>query len=306
LGTLSALLLLGSKETPRRQTLWLWVGSALALTLMVEVIVLKGDIGRMNTVFKFYLQVWILLAAAAAVAMETLLDVILWRQPENVVNGGRFYRMLAENRHGLGDALLGILLVLTISSALYPLFAIPAKVRDRWAEAAPHTLDGAAFMSYATQYENGGQTSLAPDAAVIRWLQDNVEGSPVIMEAQATREYLWGNRMSVYTGLPSVVAWRWHQAQQRMVMPAGTVEMRQQDVRDFYNTPNVDYAWTILQKYDVEYVILTPYELLYMPAVQEGRKATAPAYFKFNTLVEDGRLDVVYETEEARVFRVKR
>jgi hypothetical protein len=43
-----------------------------------------------------------------------------------------------------------------------------------------------------------------------------------------------------------------------------------------------------------------------MPAVQEGRKATAPAYFKFNTLVEDGRLDVVYETEEARVFRVKR
>jgi len=307
LGTLAALLLLVAKEKPRRQTLWLWVGTALALTLMVEVIVLKGDIGRMNTVFKFYLQVWILLAAATAVAMEALLNTVLGIEPAEASDVQHpFIRAFAENRHSLGDALIGVLLVLVMASALYPLFAIPAKIRDRWAEAAPQTLDGAAFIPYATQYENGGEVSLAPDAAVIRWLQDNVKGSPVIMEAQATREYLWGNRMSVYTGLPTVVAWRWHQAQQRMVMPAGTVEMRQQDVRDFYNTPNVDYAWTILEKYDVEYVVLTPYELLYMPAVQEERKATAPAYFKFNTLVEDGRLDVVYETEDARVFRVKR
>ena len=37
------------------------VGTGLTLTLMVELIVLVGDIGRMNTVFKFYLQVWTLL-----------------------------------------------------------------------------------------------------------------------------------------------------------------------------------------------------------------------------------------------------
>ena len=41
----------------------------LVLTLAVEYIVLKGDIGRMNTVFKFYLQVWILWGIAAAVAL---------------------------------------------------------------------------------------------------------------------------------------------------------------------------------------------------------------------------------------------
>ncbi|MCJ7435106.1 MAG: DUF2298 domain-containing protein, partial [Anaerolineales bacterium] len=45
-----------------------WVGTALLITLVVEVVVVRGDIGRMNTVFKFYLQSWILFALSAAAA----------------------------------------------------------------------------------------------------------------------------------------------------------------------------------------------------------------------------------------------
>ena len=55
------------------------IGSGLALTLMVEIIVLVGDIGRMNTVFKFYLQVWTLLGlSAAAVFGWTLKSITQW------------------------------------------------------------------------------------------------------------------------------------------------------------------------------------------------------------------------------------
>ena len=45
------------------------IGTGLFLTGIVEFVVLKGDISRMNTVFKFYLQVWVLWGVASAAAL---------------------------------------------------------------------------------------------------------------------------------------------------------------------------------------------------------------------------------------------
>jgi len=42
------------------------IGTALLITIVVEVLVVSGDIGRQNTIFKFYMQAWILLAVSAA------------------------------------------------------------------------------------------------------------------------------------------------------------------------------------------------------------------------------------------------
>jgi uncharacterized membrane protein len=57
---LTARLLLRQRPDPRRQFALCLIGLGLALTAMVEIVVPKGDISRMNTVFKFYLQVWVL------------------------------------------------------------------------------------------------------------------------------------------------------------------------------------------------------------------------------------------------------
>src|SRR5207245_6867790 len=48
-------------------------GVALFATLIPEFVALQGDVGRMNTVFKFYLQAWVLLSITAAVAVGWLL-----------------------------------------------------------------------------------------------------------------------------------------------------------------------------------------------------------------------------------------
>ncbi|MBN1873785.1 MAG: glycosyltransferase family 39 protein [Anaerolineae bacterium] len=292
LGALAMLFVLDTESSSRMRLLWFWVGTALILSLMVEIIVLEGDIGRMNTVFKFYLQVWMLLALATAVAVERIL-MWIFHQVHPIPNSDNTYPNLKGTT---GDIILGLFLLLFFGTALYPALAIPARVRDRWISNAPHSLDGMAYMPYATQYEHGGTIPLEADYRVIRWLQDNVTGSPTIIEGQAEREYLWGNRISIYTGLPAVASWRWHQVQQRMVMPANTVEQRQYEIRGFYATPDVEHARQVLEKYQIEYIIFGPYERAY--TIPEG----VP---KFDTMVEKGWLEIVYQDEYTTIYHVQ-
>ncbi len=311
LGVIASFLALEPHSTSRTRLLWLWVGTALALTLLVELVVLEGDIGRMNTVFKFYLQVWMLLAAAAAVAVERLIDygfqvVVRQESTEHSVQP-----LLNRLPVPVVDAILGLLVALLFATALYPLLATPARARDRWNPEAPHTLDGMAYMPFVTQYEQGQAFQLDTDYRLIRWLLENVEGSPVIMEMNATVEYLtWGNRVSIYTGLPGVVGWRWQQAQQRTVMPAGVVEQRQYAISEFYTTPDPYLAQDILRRYNVQYVILTDYERAYMtplPLDPNAETVTSPelAESKFKTLVEWGYLQEVYRDGSAIIYRVQ-
>ncbi|MEJ5308690.1 MAG: DUF2298 domain-containing protein [Anaerolineae bacterium] len=289
LGTVAMLLVVDPYSTPHTRQLWMWVGTALALSLLVEIYVLDGDIGRMNTVFKFYLQVWMLLGLSAAVAVERIITYAFMNYRTDKASP------LAHIPYSLSDAVSVVMAILLAGAALYPAMAIPAKIRDRWAKEAPRTLDGMAYMKYAVQYENDARIPLEADYRVIRWLQDNIHGSPTIMEGQGAREYLWGGRISIYTGLPTVAAWRWHSVQQRMTMPSGTVEARQADIKYFYYTTDADYAMEILERYNVQYVILGPYERAYMLA--EGLP-------KFDVMTQRGWLEPVYDDEYSTVYRV--
>lgn len=214
------------------------VGTGLMLTLMVEVIVLVGDIGRMNTVFKFYLQVWTLFAISAAAAFGWLLASLPqwlpgWRTPWLIT-----------------------LYVLVFGAALFPVLGGMAKVRDRMSLLAPHTLDGMAYMAYAEYAESWGVMDLSQDYRAIRWMQENVQGSPVIVEANLRNLYRWGSRFSIYTGLPSVVGWEWHQQQQRAVLPGSWISNRIAEVDQFYTTTDLGAARAFLRKYNVRYIVL--------------------------------------------------
>jgi len=149
-----------------------FIGALLAIA--VEFIYLNDLFGtRMNTVFKFYYQVWALWGVAAACALGLMLrDADLWK----------------PFRIGTG-----IVCALLIAAGLaYPLIAF-ATVGDP----ALSTLDGAAWVEQASP----------DDYAGIQWLNRNVQDAPVILEAPGLSYHSELSRISAFTGLPTVLGW---------------------------------------------------------------------------------------------------
>ena len=252
------------------------IGTAVTLTLVVELVFLPGDVGRMNTVFKFYLQAWIMFALAAGVCFGWLLQSL------------RYWRVR------LAFFWQGFLFLLVAGSALFTLLGTADKIRDRMVPNAPQTLDGMAFMAYATYYDMGLDMQLVEDYYAIQWMQDHIEGSPVILEGQAY-EYRWGNRYTIYTGLPGVVGWNWHQRQQRAVLRSSVVQERVNDVDTFYTTEDMVFVIDFINTHDVSYIVVGQLEQAFY---------SGPGLEKFRAY--QGQLwDVVYQVGSTVIYEVR-
>jgi YYY domain-containing protein len=194
---------------------------ALLLTLSVEIVFLRDTFGtRMNTVFKFYYQAWVLFAISAAFGIYYLTS-------------------RAKGRWNLlsGMWLLG-LLPLFLASLAYPLLATHTKTNGF---ADSPTLDGMAHL----------QQAYGDDLAAIRWLRANATGAPVILEATGG-SYTYYGRISVHTGLPALLGWGGHELQWR-----GNYEepgKREPDIEALYNSPDRELTSSLLDQYDISYV----------------------------------------------------
>jgi uncharacterized membrane protein len=179
---------------------------------------------------------------------------------------------------------------------LYPLMATRGRSVDRMAHETPVTLDGMAYMEFSSFNENGVLFELADDFHMIRWLQEHVDGAPAIIEAQSSREYLWGGRVAIYTGMPTVLGWRFHQTQQRTLKDMTTlVNQRRSNINAFYTTTDVTQTLDMIHFYNIEYIIVSSLEKAYYPP--EGLA-------KFEAMTADGQLEKVYEEGEAAVYHV--
>ncbi len=264
-----------ASDTKRFVLLLLLAG--LGLTVMVELIALKGDIGRMNTVFKFYLQAWTFFAVGSVYLLNDLFN--------------KFRNERRSHDHSTWKFLLGLI---SVSVLLFPLMSSIDKINDRISDLTPLTLDGMDYMKYSTYLENDQWMDLNQDYYAIRWMQDHVEGTPVIAEGNVP-EYQWGNRFSIYTGLPSVVGWNWHQRQQRAINPGDWVFERVEEVTDFYSNTDIQLALDFINKYDVKYIVVGQLEEAVYS--QEGLQ-------KFEDF--SGKLwDIVYESADTRIYRVR-
>jgi uncharacterized membrane protein len=274
---LALLLALGKSIPPTRRLALLFIALGLAITMGVEVVRLQDDIGRMNTVFKFYLQAWILFGVATAYGTAS------WIERAATWTSG--WRRLAQ----------AVAVVLFIGAMLYPPLAARAKVDDRFsAEDQPRGLDGTAFMDQAQFFDQNQDLNLPADKAAIEWMLHNVQGSPVILEGNSPN-YRWGSRFSIYTGLPTVFGWDWHERQQRSIVPGIVIDRRISHVRELYTNPDLARTEELLSLYKVKYVIVGALERAYYGA---------PAQAKFDTLAEQGKVRVVYDKDGVRIYEV--
>ena len=255
------------------------LATALAIGIAVDIVVVKGDIERMNTVFKSYLQAWIFLSIGAAYALWYLGFV-----------KGFFLRI----RVAKGVWLTGLAL-LVAGSAVYPVLGTRERLADRF-DTSTFTLDGTAFMETESYTDDKGTVTFKWDLEAIEWMQENVQGSPVIVEGR-TPLYRWGSRVSIYTGLPTVLGWDWHQRQQRCGLnPCDAVTARIVDVNKIYTSTDATETLQLLNDYDVKYVYVGELEHNYYPD---------SGLIKFQGLAAVGKLTVVYENQEVTVYEVQ-
>ena len=204
----------------------------------VEIFTVKDDIGRMNTVFKFYIQAWILISIGSA--------YLLWKIFSGIGFNFKNYNFTLK-------LWTVFLLMMVFSISIYTFYGSKDRNDTRF-NTNFISLDGMEYMKSTEYYFQDKKIDLMYDYLAIDWIKNNIEGSPTIIEG-ITDQYQWGNRISVYTGLPSVVGWDWHQRQQR-VEYAYSVTSRRSDVQRFYHSTLPRTAIEIINKYDIKYVFV--------------------------------------------------
>jgi uncharacterized membrane protein len=285
---MSVVLGLGGNRQPERVFVWLLAFTGFLVSLGIEFVFLRdwlqgGSAYRMNTLFKFGIQIWIFLALAAAAGLAVATGHIRPSLQRFVHISTLWYVTLA---------------ILLFCAILFPVLGIPARVTDRFPGARPPvgTLDGTAFMSvgrYTFDWERKNiAVDLRYDYEAIQWLLRNVRGSPVIAEAVLPYYRELGARVSAFTGLPTLVG-NQHEQEQR---PGDTqVGPRETETRLLYNDPGFDRIVPLLQKHRVRYIYVGQLE----QAIYN-----AAGLAKFDQAV-GSYLDVVFENAKVKIYKVR-
>ena len=179
--------------------------------------------GRMNTLFRFYYASWVLLALASAFALY-----YLYRHWQVSSTAGRVVKWIWR----------GFLILLVTGSLIYPVAATWNRTN---AFSASPALDGLAFLERSNPSED----------EAITWLNSNIEGSPVILEAVGNDYSMFG-RVSQFTGLPTVLGWEQHEWIWRG--SDRDLKGRRDDVNLIYASSDTRQVQTLLEKYNVSLV----------------------------------------------------
>ena len=165
--------------------------------------------------------------------------------------------------------------VLLFLVLIYPVFAINSYYNNL--QTKNKSLDGTAYL--ASLYPN--------DYRLIIWLNKNVHGQPVILEASGD-SYTDYARISANTGLPTVIGWSVHEWLWR-----GTYDVvapRIADVQILYTTHNITTARSLIKKYNISYVVVSDLERQKYPSINE------------QSFVKLGKL--IFESDQTKLYKI--
>lgn len=204
------------------------------LVLGAEFLYLRDAFGvRMNTVFKFYYQAWVLWALAGAFGVWQVLR----------------YASLPL-KAGMGT----LATVVVMAGLVYTVAATTTKTEQfqgtTFNEAGERfaTLDGMAYMR--TNYR-------AADYYAMMWVRDNVPADAVIAESIGG-SYSENAQVAAHTGRATVLGWPFHQYQWRgSYEPVGS---READIELLYRARTWQETLPVLDRYGITYVYVGPKE----------------------------------------------
>ncbi|MEZ4666823.1 MAG: DUF2298 domain-containing protein [Anaerolineae bacterium] len=202
------------------------------LVLVPEFFYLRDNFStRINTIFKFYYQAWLVFSIASAYAVYVIL-------------GDSSLRVGAVVRGAYG-----VLAVVAIGAGLlYPVLAVYDRMflesgRARAENPAPLSIDGGPQLIAATDYE-----------AIMCW-QRQLNGTvPVVAEALGGAYNPAYGRVAGLTGVPIVLGWENHENQWRGATYGQVAGSRSADIPSLYSDLRWDEAQVILSRYGIDYV----------------------------------------------------
>ena len=200
---------------------------------------------RMNTVFKLYYQVWVVLGVVGAYGLY------FWvRSHEN----------WSGIRRSVSETGAVIAAVMVLGALYYPAASLDTRTNGFSGE---RSLDGTAFIAnfWATEF------------SAIKWLSENARKDAVLVEAVGG-SYTDFGRISSSTGIPTVLGWTFHEEQWRG--GSSSFDGRQGDVERIYATDSeedIDETRAILKRYEIDYIVVGPRERSTYPDLDLDRLA---------------------------------
>lgn len=229
---------------------------------------------KFNTTLKFGLPSWIVLGIVSAFAIEFIYNIVV----------KKFLKYQ--------NALLLLIILGLIPFGSYFILSFKAKYINE--SPGHYTLDAQYFIKKKS----------TGDYNAIIWINESLEGRNVILEA-AGEPYTFYGRIGVFTGNINPVNWMeheygWRANKSRLntsksdpieKLGVGFLDKAAIDVRDLYETANLEEALNLIEKYGIKYVYIGDLERESY-AVNEG---------KFEKIGEN-----IYDQNEVVIYQISR